>query len=93
MHKYEVLVRPITTEKTDRQNDESNTVVFEVRNEANKRQVREAVEAVFKVKVTGVRTMVMPGKMRRWGRHYSKTPRWKKAVVTLAQGDKIDLID
>jgi large subunit ribosomal protein L23 len=93
MHKYDVLVRPITTEKTDRLNDIGNRVVFEVRSEANKRQVKEAVEAVFKVKVTEVRTMIMPGKQRRWGRHLARTPKWKKAVVTLAQGDKIDLIE
>lgn len=93
MHKYDVLIRPVVTEKSDRLSDASNQVIFQVRNEANKRQVAEAVEAVFKVKVTDVHTMVMPGKTRRWGRHITKTPRWKKAVITLAPGDKIDLIE
>lgn len=93
MHKYDVLLRPVVTEKSDRLSDSGNQVIFQVRTEANKRQVAEAVEAVFKVKVTDVHTMVMPGKTRRWGRHITKTPRWKKAVVTLAPGDKIDLIE
>jgi large subunit ribosomal protein L23 len=93
MHKYDVLIRPVITEKSDRLSDSGNQVIFQVRKEANKRQVAEAVEAVFKVKVTDVHTMVMPGKTRRWGRHITKTPRWKKAVITLAPGDKIDLIE
>jgi large subunit ribosomal protein L23 len=93
MHKYDVLLRPVVTEKSDRLSESGNQVIFQVRTEANKRQVAEAVEAVFKVKVTDVHTMVMPGKTRRWGRHITKTPRWKKAVITLAPGDKIDLIE
>jgi large subunit ribosomal protein L23 len=93
MHKYDVLVRPITTEKTDRLTDQSNQVAFEVSTDANKRQIREAVQSIFDVRVTAVRTMIMPGKGRRWGRHLTKTPRWKKAVLTLAPGDSIDLVE
>jgi large subunit ribosomal protein L23 len=93
MHKYSVLLRPITTEKTDRLTEQTNQVAFEVDTRANKREIREAVQDIFAVRVTGVRTMIMPGKGRRWGRHITKTPRWKKAVLTLAPGDSIDLAE
>ena len=90
MHRTEVLRRPVLTEKSDLLGAEHNQFVFEVHPKANKRQIREAVEEVFDVEVVRVRTMVMPGKRRRWGRHVSHTPAWKKAVVTLAAGDSID---
>ena len=93
MHKYDVLRRPIVTEKTDLMAEQNNQFVFEVARRANKRQIGGAVSEIFKVRVVDVRTMVMPGKPRRWGRHTTKTPRWKKAVVTLAAGDRIDLFD
>jgi large subunit ribosomal protein L23 len=93
MHLYEVLLRPIQTEKTDILAEGLGQYVFEVAREANKRQIREAVEAIFEVKVADVRTMTMPGKGRRWGRHTTKTPAWKKAVVTLAPGERLDLFE
>jgi large subunit ribosomal protein L23 len=93
MHKTQVLLRPVVTEKTDLMTDKLNQVVFAVDTRANKRAIREAVEHVFDVKVTDVRTMLMPGKGRRWGRHITKTPRWKKAIVTLAPGDTIDFAE
>jgi len=92
MHRYEVLRRPVVTEKTDVMTERHNQYVFEVARDANKRQVQDAVESIFKVHVADVRTMVIPGKTRRWGRHVARTPRWKKAVVTLVAGDRIDLI-
>jgi large subunit ribosomal protein L23 len=92
MHRYDVLRRPVVTEKTDVMAEQHNQYVFEVARQANKRQVQDAVEAVFKVHVTDVHTMVVPGKTRRWGRHVARTPRWKKAIVTLVQGDRIDLL-
>lgn len=91
MHKFDVLRRPITNEKTDVLTEAYNQYVFEVVKSANKQQVKHAVESVFSVKVTDVRTLIMPGKSRRWGRHITKTPAWKKAIVTLATGDRIDL--
>lgn len=93
MHKYDVLRRPIITEKTDLMGEQSNKYVFEVARLANKRQIGAAVEDIFEVRVLQVHTMVMPGKPRRWGRHTTKTARWKKAIVTLADGDRIDLFD
>lgn len=93
MHRTKVLRRPVLTEKTDLMEAEHNQYVFEVHPRANKRQIRAAVEEVFDVDVIRVRTMVMPGKRRRWGLHVSRTPSWKKAIVTLAPGDVIDLFE
>lgn len=93
MHRYEVLRRPILTEKTDMMTERDNQYVFEVALAANKRQIRDAVQGIFEVTVVDVRTMVIPGKGRRWGRHLSKTPRWKKAVVTVQPGDRIELFE
>jgi len=93
MHKYEVLRRPIITEKTDVMAEAHNQYVFEVARRANKVQIEQAVQELFGVKVLNVRTAVVPGKPRRWGRHVSRTAAWKKAIVTLQQGDRIELFE
>ena len=93
MHRTEVLRRPVATEKTDLLAAQHNQFVFEVNTGANKRQIRQAVAELFNVEVVAVRTMIIPGKRRRWGRHISRTPAWKKAVVTLASGHEIDLFE
>ncbi len=93
MHRTEVLRRPVLTEKTDTLAAQNNQYVFEVNRRANKRQIRAAVEEIFEVQVTDVRTMVVPGKRRRWGRHVSHTPSWKKAIVTLAPDNEINLFE
>ena len=92
MHLYEVLRRPLVTEK--------NTVLqaqgkyaFEVARNANKPQIKDAVEKAFKVKVDSVNVMCVPGKMRRAGRQRGMTSPWKKAVVTLEPGHKIELFE
>jgi large subunit ribosomal protein L23 len=86
----QVIRRPIVlTEKANRLR-EQNQVVFEVARDANKIQIRDAVEKLFKVKVTDVNTLVMRGKDRRMGRGYAKMQNWKKAMVTLKAGDSID---
>jgi large subunit ribosomal protein L23 len=90
MNRYEVLRRPMLTEKTDMLSD-LDCVVFEVALGANKRQVKEAVEGLFEVKVKKVRTLIVPGKQRRWGRRITRTAAWKKAIVTLAPGERINL--
>ena len=92
MHKYDVLLRPISTEKADILTARFNQYVFEVAKGANKRQIKEAVESLFQVTVAEVRTMVIAGQMRRWGRHLSRSSAWKKAIVTLAPGDVIDVV-
>jgi large subunit ribosomal protein L23 len=90
MNPEQIIRRPIVlTEKSNRLR-EQNQVVFEVARDANKIQIRDAVEKLFKVKVTDVNTLVMRGKDRRMGRGYAKMQNWKKAMVTLKAGDSID---
>jgi large subunit ribosomal protein L23 len=93
VNRYDVLRRPVLTEKTDSLTERLNQYVFEVADGANKRQIREAVQSIFNVTVTDVHTLRLPGKGRRWGRHITKTPTWKKAVVTLAPGQKIEMFE
>jgi large subunit ribosomal protein L23 len=93
MNKFDVLRRPVVTEKADMLAEQGNQYVFEVAPRANKRQIRDAVQTIFGVTVTDVRTLVMPGKSRRWGRHITKTAAWKKAIVTLRAGDRIELFE
>ncbi|MHB9031466.1 MAG: 50S ribosomal protein L23 [Anaerolineae bacterium] len=93
MHVYEVLVRPILTEKGNYQVDKLRQYTFEVSTRANKIQVREAVETAFKVNVLDVSIMNIRGKQRRMGRHTGTTNAWKKAIVTLAQGQSISFFE
>jgi large subunit ribosomal protein L23 len=89
MNVYQVLKRPILTEKSDYQRDDSQ-YVFEVDRRANKLQIKEAVEMIFDVEVAAVNTMVMKPKRRRLGRKTITTrSAWKRAVVTLAAGERI----
>jgi len=92
LHPYAVLLRPIITEKTTVLTG-SDKYVFEVDLRANKNQVKEAVQLAFSVRVTEVNTMVMKGKSKRFGRRVTARPDWKKAIVTLAPGDKIELFE
>jgi large subunit ribosomal protein L23 len=86
----QVIRRPITqTEKATRLRADNNQVVFEVDRRANKIQIREAVETLFDVKVVSVNTMIFRGKVRRTRRQLVQRPNWKKAVVTLQEGDDI----
>ena len=92
MHLSEVLRRPLITEK--------NTILqtqgkfaFEIARNANKREVKLAVEKAFKVKVLTVNVLTVPGKTRRVGRRMVLTPSWRKAFVTLQPGDKIELFE
>ena len=89
----QVLIRPLMTEKTMQQKETLNTVAFRVRPDANKVEIRAAVETVFNVKVTAVRTAAYEGKLKRMGRFQGRRSDWKKAVVTLAPGHKIDLVE
>jgi large subunit ribosomal protein L23 len=92
MHVYEILRRPVITEKNTMLSAQSK-YTFEVCGDANKRQIKEAVEKAFKVDVTSVNVIIVPGKMRRAGRRRGMTPEWKKAVVTLQPGQKIELFE
>ena len=91
MHKYEVLRRPLLTEKTQSLGV-LNQYAFEVAPVATKVEIREAVESIFNVKVLKVRTAVMPSKDRRWGRKtVRRSGKLKKALVTLRPGDSLDV--
>lgn len=92
LHPYAVLLRPIITEKTTVLTG-ADKYVFEVDVRANKNQVKEAVELAFNVRVAEVNTMVMKGKAKRFGRRVTSRPDWKKAIVTLVKGDKIELFE
>ena len=93
MKPADIIKRPIAlTEKAARLR-ESNQVVFEVAIAANKIEIKSAVEALFSVKVTDVNTLVQRGKVKRMGRMLGKRPNWKKAIVTLREGDDIQFFD
>ncbi len=92
MHCYEVLRFPLITEKNTLLQSQGK-YAFEVAREANKQQVREAVEVTFKVKVAKVNMMVVSGKQHRVGRRQVLSPSWKKAIVSLRPGDKIELFE
>ncbi|MDH3442414.1 MAG: 50S ribosomal protein L23, partial [Deltaproteobacteria bacterium] len=87
----EVIRAPLVSEKGTLLAESTNQVLFKVRPEANKIEVRQAVESLFKVKVVKVRIARYLGKVRRVGRNMGRRPGWKKAYVTLKEGDKIDL--
>ena len=89
---YYVVKRPILTEESTILMNAKNQYVFRVDPRANKNQIRDAIEDMFKVKVVSVNTMNYDGKLMRRGRTFGRRPRWKKAVVTLQQGDTIDLM-
>jgi large subunit ribosomal protein L23 len=93
MDPYEILKRPIVTEKSSFQSDSLNRYTFEVDVRANKRQIKEAVEQVFNVEVVGVNVMNVRGKQRRLGRIVGRTRDWKKAIVTLAPNNSIQFFE
>lgn len=91
MNHEQVILRPIgLTEKASMLKNTGNQVIFEVARDANKVQIRDAVQALFNVKVEAVNTQNYRGKDRRMGRGYGKLQNWKKAIVTLKAGDMID---
>ena len=92
LHPYAVLLRPIITEKTTVLTG-LDKYVFEVDIRANKNQVKEAIQTAFSVRVAEVNTLIMKGKPKRFGRKTTKRPDWKKAIVTLVHGDKIELFE
>jgi large subunit ribosomal protein L23 len=94
MRAEEIIKRPlILTEKGNRLRESENQYLFEVARNANKTQIRGAVEALWKVSVLKVHTLNVRGRMRRMGRGHAKTQNWKKAIVSLKAGDSIDLFE
>ena len=90
---YDIVTSPLITEKGTLVNEPGNQVVFRVRRDANKDEIRHAVETLFKVKVEKVRTLNYLGKTRRVGTPSGRRPAWKKAYVTLAEGQRIDFFE
>jgi len=88
----QIIKRPLVTEKSMGLVEQDNTYCFEVHPQANKRQIKEAVEKLFSVKVLSVHTLTNHGKKRRLRFHWSKRPDWKKAVVKLDENSRIDLM-
>lgn len=87
---YDVIKRPIISEKSTALAEVAGKYAFEVDTKANKQEIRDAVQGLFNVKVREVRTLVVHGKVKRVGRFETKRPNWKKALVTLAEGQKIE---
>lgn len=90
---YDIVTSPLITEKGTMVNAAGNQVLFRVRRDANKEEIRRAVESLFKVTVEKVRTLNYLGKTRRVGRNVGRRPDWKKAYVTLAEGQRIDFFE
>lgn len=86
----DVLVKPLITEKVSAETDANNRYGFVVNLKANKNQIKNAIEAFYDVKVVAVRTAVIPGKVKRTAKSFKKTSSYKKALVELAQGQKIE---
>lgn len=93
MQQHQVIRRPLITEKATTLREGFNQYLFEVDREASKHQIAEAVEGLFKVKVNQVKTLRVRGKVKRVGRHIGKRPNWKKAYVTLVEGQKIGIFE
>jgi large subunit ribosomal protein L23 len=93
MTKYDILKRPLITEKSTLQKEMANQLSFEVDRKANKVEIRRAVEKVFAVKVVGVRTIQVQGKVKRHGRVLGQRSNWKKAIVTLAEGQHVEFFE
>ena len=89
MNKFEVIQGPVITEKSQLRKDAERTLCFQVRPDATKTDIKNAVEAIFKIKVEAVRTANFPGKLRRRGKYAGYRPDWKKAYVKLREGEKM----
>ncbi len=90
---HDVIKRPLITEKSNKLKEDSNQIVFVVNPQANKIEIRQAIEKMFKVKVLRVQTMNFLGKQKRHGRYMGWKSDWKKAIVTLREGDRIEFFE
>lgn len=90
---FQRIVEPIVTEKSQDRYATAMEYTFRVHPRASKPEIRQAIEKLFEVTVTSVRTMQVPGKLRTRGRTVGRRARWKKAIVTLKEGDKIDIFE
>jgi len=90
---HQIIKKPLITEKSNRQKEEGNQIAFVVDPKATKIEIRQAVEKLFKVKVQRVHTMNLVGKRKRMGRFFGWKSDWKKAIVTLKEGDRIEFFE
>ena len=94
LHLYDIIRRPVVSEKSNIVAEELNQYAFEVAEAANKQQIKQAVEIIFEKHVKKVNTMIMPAKRGFRGRNtYRRSSQWKKAIVTLVAGEKLELFD
>lgn len=93
MNPYDIIKRPVITEKTSIQKEDNNQVTFEVDRRANRVEIARAIEQIFNVKVAKTRTVQVKGKIKRRGRILGKRKDWKKAVVSLMPGERIDFFE
>ena len=93
MMPYEIIKRPLITEKTNIQKEIANQLTFEVARRANRIEIKQAIETAFKVRVAKIQTMQVRGKAKRRGRFVGKRRDWKKAIVTLMPGERIDFFE
>ncbi len=93
MNSHDVILRPLITEKSTAVREQYNKVCFVVRENANRVQIKSAVESALNVKVKKVNVMNMVGKTKRLNRFVGKRPDWKKAIVTLHEGEKVDFFE
>jgi large subunit ribosomal protein L23 len=93
MDTYRIIRRSLVTEKSTAEREEKNKYVFEVHRNANKIEIEKAIEKVFKVKVLDVHVMNVPGKKKRVGKTIGEKSAWKKAIVTLAPGNRIEVFE
>ncbi len=93
MNLYDIIKRPVITEKTNIQKEENNQISFEVQKRANRVEITRAIEKIFGVKVAKTRTVNVTGKIKRRGRIVGKRKDWKKAIVTLMPGERIDFFE
>jgi large subunit ribosomal protein L23 len=90
---HRIIIAPVVSEKSTRVAEKLNQAVFKVARDAEKPEIKAAVEKLFNVKVEGVRTLNVKGKSKRFGRFEGKRSDWKKVYVTLAQGQEIDFLN
>jgi large subunit ribosomal protein L23 len=93
MIQYDTIIRPLITEKTSIQKEDFNQVSFEVDQRANRVEIKRSIEKIFKVRVADVRTMHIKGKVKQRGRIVGKRRDWKKAIVKLMPGERIDFFE
>ena len=90
---HDIVIRPLITEKTSIQKEVNNQITFEVDRRANRVEIKKASENIFNVNVVGVKTMQVKGKTKQRGRIVGKRRDWKKAIVTLMPGERIDFFE